>query len=358
MAAKAAAAAALQRAEAAACKAVAEAGLEGPGPGLRTGGRCPGAHRRSGGALHVGADRRSASDAPWDPLGGSERLAQYLRASNQLHSAGGKLQDRRSNEEEHLARLDRQLAEVEKTRALISAVLGGHQGKTPRSAAPQGEGARANAALVRLETSCPSLPSTAGVACDGRGTPPQGEAAAPKPPRPASLLALPAAAGPPPRSSGGAGAGPPAAAPTAAPAAAPGRPLQRRQVAAAAAARTLSPASGGSSGSTAWCTVELRPAPCPPELVGTDCPCCLGVMREADLTLAFPCPARHSFHAGCLQRWLRAAGANTTCPMCRAWPRGRRRAGGEDAALRRVAPSAAVGAVPTRRPPLPIAEGP
>merc|ERR1712232_813056 len=54
--------------------------------------------------------------APWDPLGPKERLAVYLKATSELHRVGGALHTRHQ-QEEHLASLDRQIPEVEKTRA-------------------------------------------------------------------------------------------------------------------------------------------------------------------------------------------------------------------------------------------------
>lgn len=73
-----------------------------------------------------GAERLTlgATDLVWDPFGSSERIARYLRASSELRSAGRGLQQRRHNHlyNEHLHSLERQIAEVEQTRAMIAAI--------------------------------------------------------------------------------------------------------------------------------------------------------------------------------------------------------------------------------------------
>jgi len=74
-----------------------------------------------------------------------------------------------------------------------------------------------------------------------------------------------------------------------------------------------------------WRTIELRPLACPPEVIGSDCACCLCPLADGQGILEFPCPSRHVFHAECLHRWLRSAGARTTCPVCRSWPGGGRK---------------------------------
>ncbi|CAE8714255.1 unnamed protein product, partial [Polarella glacialis] len=107
--AKAAAAAALDRAEAAGRRAVSEI-------------QRPGRRSASEGLLRPG----QRDEQVWDPLGSSARVAKFLRASSELRGAGAGLRQRQSRAvEEHLASLDRQLEQVEQTRALIGAVCGG-----------------------------------------------------------------------------------------------------------------------------------------------------------------------------------------------------------------------------------------
>lgn len=68
--------------------------------------------------------------------------------------------------------------------------------------------------------------------------------------------------------------------------------------------------------------IELRSFPCGPGYLGTDCACCLAPLAVHESVLAFPCVAKHVFHARCLLQWFQKAGERTTCPLCRSWPRG------------------------------------
>merc|ERR1719183_638301 len=111
MTSKAAAAAALQRAEEAARQAV-------PSPRLR---RTVSSVDGAGMLLPCRTRSTSSSAAalPWDPHSRKEHTAKFLRASNRLHHASTHLDDRRCYEE-MFSSLDRQLAQVEVTRAMIS----------------------------------------------------------------------------------------------------------------------------------------------------------------------------------------------------------------------------------------------
>mmetsp|Transcript_6462 Transcript_6462/g.12394 ORF Transcript_6462/g.12394 Transcript_6462/m.12394 type:complete len:227 (-) Transcript_6462:19-699(-) len=124
MAVKAAAAAALERAEAAG-----KAAVEGKPYNLR---RSRGFGRSSVSLPPVagrsGSSHHPPGAPPWDPLGPKDWLAKFLRASSELHDVHLRLDERRKYEailQDHFATLDRQLSEVEKTRKMIAAACGG-----------------------------------------------------------------------------------------------------------------------------------------------------------------------------------------------------------------------------------------
>lgn len=267
-AAKAAAAAALRRADAAASRALAEAGYryaQGDREKIRSGGES-----LAGASC---ADKRSAS-LPWDSQSRRGRVAVFLRASSELSVVSGEL-GKLQGHEEHLARLDRQLVEVEKTRALIASVC--DEGRTD----------------------FPSKATQAGVSTGGRGK----RTPSPLPLRDFGRQCAPLVRG---------GAGPKS----------PPLPmLPHRTSSSSSSAAVAGRKHVSKSASMPWGIVELRPQACPLAAVDDDCSCCLCPLGEGSLVLAFPCAANHLFHAACLQRWLKSAGAHTTCPMCRGWPR-------------------------------------
>mmetsp|Transcript_23303 Transcript_23303/g.65208 ORF Transcript_23303/g.65208 Transcript_23303/m.65208 type:complete len:341 (+) Transcript_23303:117-1139(+) len=305
------AAAALDRAEAAARRAVA--------PARKTGQLAAKAHRRHSGSV-----------APWDPLGPKERLAVYLRASNELHHAGAALR-LRHQQEEHLMGLDRQIAQVEKTRAMFAAAY--HSFTPPASAPPPHSDAQPPHFTDSLTSTV--LMTLPGLCGEGRGV---GQCLPPP---------APDGGGKPSSSRGSARARkePLMAAPPQT-----SRTFLRCDPVAAAPGSAAAPrAERGRGGSV----IELRPVPCSRADAGADCTCCLCPVDEGEAVLAFPCPAQHVFHAACLHQWLRAAGGHSTCPMCRAWPRSesaRQRAPSTaDGAADRPADAAAAPATPEVR---------
>lgn len=72
-------------------------------------------------------------------------------------------------------------------------------------------------------------------------------------------------------------------------------------------------------------TVVLRPFSCPAESEGSDCACCLAPMCAGDALLTFPCGGEHVFHADCLLKWMEASVERSTCPLCRSWAGSRKR---------------------------------
>lgn len=266
-AAKAAAAVALKRAEAAASRAVAQAGFQDSN-----------ALRRHSG--HSVSDLPSSSLTVDGPTLSSitqvTRVKKFLRASSELRSVSGALQELHGHEE-HLARLDRQLIEVERTRAMIAAACG------PSPSASSSDSCKRR---VPAKDHCigRSLSSSSFISTQ------------------AAPLAIADAVSKPPELR-----------------------ASSKTVSTASSESLVVGAAQQATGPAAasWHTIELRPYVSPKELVDVDCACCLCPMRAEDLVLAFPCPARHVFHAGCLQKWLRSAGVQTTCPMCRAWPSGK-----------------------------------
>eukprot|EP00931_Biecheleriopsis_adriatica_P054866 TRINITY_DN32331_c0_g1_i1.p1 TRINITY_DN32331_c0_g1~~TRINITY_DN32331_c0_g1_i1.p1 ORF type:complete len:256 (+),score=56.25 TRINITY_DN32331_c0_g1_i1:43-810(+) len=212
-------------------------------------------------------------DVLWDPRGSSERLGKYLVAAHELRGAGTSLTTRHgAAHKEYLDSMDRQLAEVEQTRAMIAAACGG---TLPWRQEPDLAGA------AEAKRAAPT-------ARDGRGRM--------KTSRPRATSAAAAAA---------LGAT---------------RPAQFPEVAPSEPAAVSSNSGRVAKGSSKPVVVQLCPTPCPDNLIGQECPCCLLQMESKDKVLAFPCPAGHSFHAACLQGWLKAAGSRSTCPVCRAWP--------------------------------------
>lgn len=272
---KEAAAAALKRAEAAACRAVAKT-RDTPlrrAASTAVGGSCR--ESQSERPLPVARQSGSASSTslPWDPLDPKDRVAKFLHASSSLRNADHHLADLRSYEEMFQS-FDRQLASVERTRSMIDAVLGGHRD--------------------RSQDPCHALAIEPASEVKQRAR---------DRPRQSAAANLPAA-----------------------------RPqVQNRDANRAISAKATMSVNPSGSPDTAPAAVpvsapfvsqvvELRPFRCPAESVGDDCACCLSSIREDDLVLAFPCPARHVFHSGCLLKWLKAAGTKSTCPMCRSWP--------------------------------------
>lgn len=214
---------------------------------------------------------------PWAPTSTYDEAAKYLRASSALRGASCVLLDKRKTEE-HFDRIDRQIAEVDRTRAMINEVCGGWRpSPRARSASP---------AMVQR-----GPPSSASAQCLNSSVGPSGPAA-----QQTSTGALDKGQAVNPRRA----------------------PEEDEEVPRRRAKEGASrPLATGSRR-----VIELKPRPCLPEELGSDCACCLCTLAAGELVLAFPCPARHVFHAGCLQRWLRAAGTSTTCPMCRSWPKG------------------------------------
>mmetsp|Transcript_58247 Transcript_58247/g.162400 ORF Transcript_58247/g.162400 Transcript_58247/m.162400 type:complete len:300 (+) Transcript_58247:118-1017(+) len=251
---KAYAAAALDRAEAAARRADEATRRGADGRALQAGGSAP--------------STRSSLPAlgqAWHP-GASTRVAEYLRRSHELHSVSGCLRERQCRSSmETLACMDRQIAAVEHTRALIAAVRERH----------------APAAFVEREGTGSSESSRA--RCT-RATPSGGGDCLIASPADDRLIAQTTAEEPIV----------PASAPEESPAPRP-RPAPR--------------------------VLELRPKACTAEDAGKDCACCLATMLPGDALMSFPCPAQHRFHAGCLTQWLRLSNAGSA-PLVRA-PRAR-----------------------------------
>lgn len=261
---KAAAAAALDRAEAAACRAVPNTRCNSlrRAASATAQSSCEGdvALRRCSPAA-LGGGSTSSTVLPWHPLDPKDNVAKFLRASSHIRSADHDLADLRSYEEMFFS-LDRQLASVQRTRSMIAAACGGE---------------------------LPPLPHGCDLPLGGRKRLLPATAAAAAAAKPATTACVKAAAA----------------------------------SSATEAVRTTTPAPPHAkvrAPPPVSRTVELRPFPCPAKVVGNDCACCLSPMHAADLVLTFPCPAQHAFHAGCLLKWLKAAGTKSTCPMCRSWP--------------------------------------
>jgi len=292
MTSKAAAAAALDRAEAAGRRAVAGLPLR---PSLRSG----------------SASNLAPGQPPWDPLGSTDRVARFLKASSSLHGVDSALRNRQQHED-YFGSLDRQLAEVEQTRSLVAAVCKGHlpshvnsdnlkkREKAPQSTKRLALPSAASASSKRL----PQEPAT----------PPQAERlpSVVSSHRKASLFgrrdggnngSLLVCDGAPVSSSS-------RARPNLSEEAARSKPVQ--------GCGGSADASGKAESKAPCRTIDLRPEILKAD--GGDCACCLCPLSEGESGLAFPCPARHMFHPACLHRWLRAAGGRSTCPVCRSWP--------------------------------------
>eukprot|EP00747_Dinoflagellata_sp_TGD_P167126 gnl/TRDRNA2_/TRDRNA2_191042_c0_seq1.p1 gnl/TRDRNA2_/TRDRNA2_191042_c0~~gnl/TRDRNA2_/TRDRNA2_191042_c0_seq1.p1 ORF type:complete len:297 (-),score=36.40 gnl/TRDRNA2_/TRDRNA2_191042_c0_seq1:110-1000(-) len=290
---KAFAAAALDRAEAAARRATEPVHL----------GRRSSSLPVRNGAIAVSSGS-AATLPPWDPLGPKDRVARMVRGSSELRDLDGVLRQRRSHEE-HLESLDRMIMDTEQTRALIASICGGQRALNatkPEPLAPPLQHARAPVRHGGMpQDAVPSASSSTGS--------PNASAVG----KLAPLSLMPALQSPSAASTETLSTSTPTAirsAPAGVRASTAKRPAAR--------------------------VIELRPTPCQAETAGVDCACCLCPLVVGESMLTFPCPARHAFHASCLQSWLKAAGSRTTCPMCRGWPR--------PAASRAVAASGGKGA--------------
>mmetsp|Transcript_58325 Transcript_58325/g.103638 ORF Transcript_58325/g.103638 Transcript_58325/m.103638 type:complete len:262 (-) Transcript_58325:296-1081(-) len=222
-------------------------------------------------------------DQLWDPRGSSERLGKYLVAAHELRGTGASLTKRRSAaHDDYIASMDRQLAEVEHTRAMIAAACGGDLPWRTGSDSASGSGAGTSKSKL-----APSATHATGK-----------RAAAKVQARRATSVAAAAA-------------------------------LSSQRTTPVSPNEVLPDRGSDGSVAPAWrrlqrpVVVQLCPVPCPAELLGQECPCCLVQMKSDDQVLAFPCPTGHSFHAACLEGWLKAAGSKTTCPLCRSWPQGK-----------------------------------
>lgn len=203
----------------------------------------------------------------WDPLAqsASERVARFLRTSSEVQCASEALRNRQQAEG-YIDGLDRQLAQVEKSRALIACALASTQKAGKEEPCHQKSSSlRRPSETGRTGRSLTAAPSS------------QHDGVAAANSSPASL----------PRNA----SHPPTVSKT----------------------KQLFP----------WSICELKPTCCSRDLAGRDCPCCLMAITEGSKVLSFPCPGNHLFHAGCLTEWLRIGGRKFTCPVCRAWPRGR-----------------------------------
>lgn len=313
--ARAAAAAALARAERAARKVALAVDASRAGAGR-------------GGSCTAAAKLLLADDPQRD---GRDRVASFLRASRELQSAGGMLVER-SSHLQHLATVDRRIARTEELRGAIAAALREHGG------GPADEGGARCQAFGGAAAEGGARPEAADIALGVLPPVPEEVLAAGGELVAATELEVASMEGRylrdfvdealfcPPEQAGG---------------------LPIEASSASVPPRVVKPR-----------VLELRSVPCPEALLGVDCAFCLVAFSATDLVLAFPCPAGHTFHSGCLQRWLRVAGSKATCPMCRSQPgaRGPRRraaASGPEAAAAAAARTGGLGPVaPRAGPPL------
>eukprot|EP00927_Polykrikos_kofoidii_P059794 TRINITY_DN54925_c0_g1_i1.p1 TRINITY_DN54925_c0_g1~~TRINITY_DN54925_c0_g1_i1.p1 ORF type:complete len:341 (+),score=52.06 TRINITY_DN54925_c0_g1_i1:83-1024(+) len=242
----------------------------------------PAAPPISSGAVAPAEEEEDANQQLWDPFGRPYRAARFLRASTDLHSVDSELRSRQVRED-HLCSLDRQLAQVEKTRALIAEVCS-RCSSDENASVPSSASQSQLPAIGRRQRSATS--SKGSVACS----------------RSRAKATVPFAA---------AGSG----------FVVPGTAKTRHPTSADSALKPRCTSGLGEINGAQKVplrTLELRPTPCPKD--AEDCACCLSPMCEGELGLKFPCPAGHLFHEGCLLDWLRTARGRTTCPVCRAWP--------------------------------------
>eukprot|EP00929_Paragymnodinium_shiwhaense_P056351 TRINITY_DN28206_c0_g1_i2.p1 TRINITY_DN28206_c0_g1~~TRINITY_DN28206_c0_g1_i2.p1 ORF type:complete len:321 (-),score=78.55 TRINITY_DN28206_c0_g1_i2:59-1021(-) len=284
---------------------------------------------------------------PRDALGlerGTHKVARFLRASSDLHSCDRLMRTKQCHDE-LLGSLDRQLASVQQTRAMLQAVCRGHaddplarqQGLRPSHVA---KGTSLSSAAKASLASCARVSRSAQAAFPSLDVelaaldPDDRQWLDESPTRAAQLAGLEAdvlkvlSIDPDPPA-----AVAEALAATAAAAGSSSLPAladhaydpagddalgdrwsqaASRCDAAKQASRQRSQSHGGAR------VVELKPFVC--EEATGDCPCCLAPLQKGDSLLAFPCAGKHIFHTGCLHEWLRKAKDKSTCPMCRSWP--------------------------------------
>lgn len=89
---------------------------------------------------------------------------------------------------------------------------------------------------------------------------------------------------------------------------------RRRQQAAEAAAALFADGEGGDRGMSPEAIAALPTVAHDAESGPLDCPVCLGQVEAGETVRRLP-KCAHSFHADCVDAWLRA---HSTCPMCRA----------------------------------------
>lgn len=251
------------------------------------------------------------SGLPWDSSGLDERLAWRLRSSSELRHVSSRLEELHGRDE-HVESLGRQIAEVQRTRAMIAAAMDGCTAAGDAAAAVSASPAASSPLSLRHRR--PKAPNADGTVLSSAS--PSGA--------PRLDLRSPTAAA---AEGGRAALAPPAMPSSSSP--------QRSSSQATGASGPADEAPQQEGGATrrrerrAARIIEMCPVPLPQSAADSgDCVFCLSPLVVGESAVCFPCPAGHWFHSACLLPWLRVAGNRFTCPVCRACPGAPEHAGG------------------------------